>query len=95
MTISMIRKLKKKEKERETKDDICGSREQINAHIVASEPSEFNGEALNLLRHLRNFSGIIWDADEKIFIYRGLIQKTNIIDIINHIISDRKRVRPC
>lgn len=93
------RKHKKEEKEDENKEeneeaDVGGFTEQIDTHILESVPSKYRHKSLQLLRHLRNFSGITWDADGKTFLDGVLIRKANIIDLINDAMRERKKVRP-
>lgn len=83
-----------KEEEEDEEADVGGIAEQIDTHIVESVPSKYRHKSLQLLRHLRNFSGITWDADGKTFLDGVLIRKANIIDLINDAMRERKKVRP-
>lgn len=93
-------KHKKEEEEEEDGEErgegkeVYGPAEQIDAHIVASVPPKYSDKASQLLRHLRNFSHVTWNADGKTFIDGVLIRKANIIDLINDAMRERKKVRP-
>jgi hypothetical protein len=88
-------KRKKEENEEEEEEGGVGeTAAPIDTHIVESVPSKFRSKASQLLRHLRNFSGVTWDADGKTFLDGVIIRKANIIDLVNDAMRERKKVRP-
>lgn len=84
----------KEEEEEEETDNIGDPPDQIDAQILLSVPPKFSVKASHLLRHLRKFSGVTWDADGKTFVDGVLLRKANIVDLINDAMRERKKMRP-
>lgn len=62
----------------------------IDNEIIDSVPTTLTTKTKNLLRKLKQSNIISWD-DQGNFVYKGQVQpNTNIVDIVNDIVRDRK-----